>query len=255
MWRPDGWNTTLRLGIITPDVDLNPESEIRAMAPTNVGLHAARARFAVEAHPTVTMPLSAVRAFAAPPNVDEAVEQLAAAPLDTIAFAFTSTTYLLGARGDEAMLRRLRERARGVPVVATVTAAVQALHALGAQRPCLIHPPWFDSEMDHLAQTYYRDAGFRVSGSSILRTAHEWATVSREEIHRWVLAHTPDAADAVLIDGNGFRRAVGTIEQLETTLHRPVLTANQALLWAALRSADTAVSAVTGYGRLFTTNH
>lgn len=117
MWRPDGWNTTLRLGIITPDVDLNPESEIRAMAPTDIGLHAARARFAVEAHPTVTMPLSAVRAFAAPPNVDEAVEQLAAAPLDTIAFAFTSTTYLLGARGDEAMLRRLRERACAPPTL------------------------------------------------------------------------------------------------------------------------------------------
>ncbi len=108
--------------------------------------------------------------------------------------------------------------------------------------------------MDRLAQTYYRDAGFHVSGSSVLHTAHEWATVSRAEIHRWVLANTPDAANAVLIDGNGFRRAVGTIERLESTLHRPVLTANQVLLWAALRSADTPVSAVTGYGRLFTTD-
>ncbi len=141
MWRPDGWDTTRRLGILTPDIGLKPESEIRAMAPADIGLHAARARFAVEAHPTVTMPLSAVRAFAAPPDVDEGVEQLAAAPLDTIAFAFTSTTYLLGAQGDEAMLQRLRERAHGVPVVATVTAAVRALRALGAQRLCLIHPP------------------------------------------------------------------------------------------------------------------
>ncbi|MEU7042005.1 maleate cis-trans isomerase [Streptomyces varsoviensis] len=262
MWRPDGWNTVLRLGIVTPDVDLNPESEIRAMAPAGIGVHAARARFAVEAHPTVAMPLPAVRAFAAPPHADDAVEQLARAPLDAIAFAFTSTTYLLGAQDDAAMLRRLRERARGTPVVATVTAAVQALHALGARRPCLVHPPWFCGEMDRLAETYYRDAGFRVTGSSVLRTTREWAAVTHEEIYRWVLDHTPDTADAVLIDGNGFRRAVGTIERLEAAVERPVLTANQVLLWAAMRAAaagtapagNSVVPAVTGYGRLFTTD-
>jgi maleate isomerase len=53
----------------------------------------------------------------------------------------------------------------------------------------------------------------------------------------------------VFVGGNGFR-AVGTIDALESTLGRPVLTANQVLLWAALR-ATRAPTAIDGYGRLF----
>ena len=60
----------------------------------------------------------------------------------------------------------------------------------------------------------------------------------------------PAAAEAVVIGGNGFR-AVGTIAALERQLERPVLTANQALLWAALRAAGASTAAVSGYGRIF----
>ncbi len=53
-----------------------------------------------------------------------------------------------------------------------------------------------------------------------------------------------------MIGGNGFR-AVGAIAVLEEDLGRPVVTANQALLWAALRAADADPSSVSDYGRLF----
>jgi maleate isomerase len=38
-----------------------------------------------------------VRPFADPPHVDDAVTLLAAAPVQTIAFGFTSSAYVLGA--------------------------------------------------------------------------------------------------------------------------------------------------------------
>ncbi|MFG2996899.1 hypothetical protein [Streptomyces sp. NPDC048340] len=41
------------------------------------------------------------------------------------------------------------------------------------------------------------------------------------------------------------------IEALETALGRPVFTANQVLLWAALNAAGTHTGDITGYGRLF----
>jgi maleate isomerase len=56
----------------------------------------------------------------------------------------------------------------------------------------------------------------------------------------------------VVIGGNGFR-AVGAIEAMEADLGRPVLSANQVLLWAALGAAGADPGRVTGYGRLFTT--
>jgi maleate cis-trans isomerase len=57
-----------------------------------------------------------------------------------------------------------------------------------------------------------------------------------------------DAAAAV-IGGGGFR-AIGAIAAIETPLGRPVLSANQAAFWLALRVSgidDT----LNGYGRLF----
>ena len=70
------------------------------------------------------------------------------------------------------------------------------------------------------------------------------------DLHAWVSEHVPTDAEAIVIGGNGFR-AVGVIAVLEEDLGRPVVTANQALLWAALRAADADSSSVSDYGRLF----
>jgi maleate isomerase len=53
----------------------------------------------------------------------------------------------------------------------------------------------------------------------------------------------------VLIAGNGLR-AVGVIQALEEHLRRPVVTANQATFWAALKTVGGAPP-VTQFGRLF----
>jgi maleate isomerase len=53
-----------------------------------------------------------------------------------------------------------------------------------------------------------------------------------------------------VIGGNGFR-AIGAIAAVEEDLGCPVVTANHALLWAALRAADAGAGSVSDYGRLF----
>ena len=68
--------------------------------------------------------------------------------------------------------------------------------------------------------------------------------------HGWVAEHAPPEADAIVIAGNGFR-AVGAIAALEEDLGRPAVTANQALLWGALRAAGADPGSISGYGRLF----
>ena len=80
--------------------------------------------------------------------------------------------------------------------------------------------------------------------------ASDQAKITPAGLHAWVTEHTPPDADAVAIGGNGFR-AVGAIHALEQDLDRPVVTANQALMWAALSAAGTDSSSITGYGRLF----
>lgn len=253
MWQPDGWDVRVRLGVLTPHADVGPESELRAMAPADVGLHAARVPFAAMGpggSMGLTVPLAPVRAFAEPPHVDDAAELLAAAPVAAIAYAFTSSAYVIGARGEAYMLERLTERAGGLPVVATCAAVVGALRALGVSRLALVDPPWFDATLSELGRGYYEEAGFELPYAAPCGLPSGQALIRPEALYGWVLEQVPDAAEAVVVGGNGFR-AVGVIEALEAELERPVLTANQVLLWAALRAAGEPAGGVRGYGRLF----
>jgi hypothetical protein len=39
-WPRDGWDAATRIGVLTPHADVGPESELQAMAPVDVALHA-----------------------------------------------------------------------------------------------------------------------------------------------------------------------------------------------------------------------
>lgn len=41
-WEPDGVGSLARIGVLTPDDDPVPESEMRAMAPEGISIHASR---------------------------------------------------------------------------------------------------------------------------------------------------------------------------------------------------------------------
>jgi maleate isomerase len=253
MWQPDGWDAKVRIGVLTPHADVGPESELQAMAPPDVAIHAARVPFGamgLGGAMDPTIPLAPVRAFAEPPHIDDATEQLAAAPVGAIAFGFTSSAYVTGAEGEAAMIARLVERAHGIAVVAPCAAAVAALRLLKSRRVALVAPPWFDAELNALGRAYYEGAGFEVVSAASCGLPSDQRAITPDALHVWVLDHAPDLADAIVIGGNGFR-AVGVIAALEEALGRPVLTANQVLLWAALRAADADPSAVTRYGRVF----
>ena len=197
-----------------------------------------------------TIPLAPVRAFTDPPHVDDAAELLAAAPIHAIAFGFTSSAYVISAEAEAAMIARLEQRTRGIPVVAPCAATRNALQVLGCRRVALINPPWLDVELNELGRRYYAAAGLEIVYSAPCELPSDQKAITPEQLHAWAVSHAPASAEALVIGGNGFR-AVGVISALEADLQRPVLTANQVLFWAALGAAGADIRAVTGYGRLF----
>jgi maleate isomerase len=252
-WQRDGWDARTRIGVLVPHGDVGPESELQAMAPAGVVIHAARVPFGAMApggSMDPTIPLAPVRAFSEPPHLDDAAELLAAAPIHAIAYGFTSSAYVIGSDGEAAMIARLERRTRGIPVVAPCAASLAALVALGASRIALMTPPWFDEELTGLGRRYYEDAGHEVVLAEACGLPSDQTAIRPEDQLAWALANVPDAADVLVIGGNGFR-AVGAIEALEAGLGRPVVTANQVLLRAALTAAGADPAQVTGYGRLF----
>ncbi len=252
MWRPDGAGTRARIGVLTPHLDPVPETEFNALAPPGVSIHAARVPLGMVGPDGRIVPRvgpEVARAFAEPPQVDAAAASLAALKPGAVVYAFTSSSYILGAEADAELARRLSQAAEGAPVVVQTAALAAALRALGVGRIALIHPPWFTPEVDAQGAAYFRAQGFQVVAHGPARLRSDYGDIAPQQIHDWARAQVPDGAEAVVIGGGGFR-AVGAVEALEATLGRPVLSANQAAFWLALRRAGIA-DAVAGYGRIF----
>jgi hypothetical protein len=107
---------------------LRSRARIRAvgMAPPGVSIHASRVPYNHDA-----------RSFAESPNVDTATERLVGLAPHVIVYAYTGSSYVLGAEADDALRVRLEKRARGIPVVLTTSAASEALGLLRVHRLAL----------------------------------------------------------------------------------------------------------------------
>jgi len=247
-WQPDGLGYRARIGLLTPNDDAVPESEFWTMAPEGVSIHVGRVL------------LVDARTFSDPPHPDDATALLAALPMQAIVFAFTTTSYILGADGEQALKARLEKLSNGIAVLFPCRAAVAAFHALGVRRVALIHPPWFADDEQQLGVAYFQNQGFdvvyanqmRLRGLSVAKPTdplRKFTELYPAELYAFARTQVPATAEAVLFAGNGFR-AIGMIAALEEDLDRPVLTANQVAFWYALRHAGVHAP-VNGYGRVF----
>ena len=252
MWRPDGTACRARIGVLTPHLDPVPESEFQALAPGGVSIHAARVPLGMVGPDGRIMPrvnADTARAFSQSPALDDAARLLSAVHPKAVVYAFTSSSYILGVEADAKLRGRLEKCIGGIPVVIQAMALIAALRALAVRRIALIHPPWFSPELDALGATYFRGCGFDIVHNAPAELRSEFGEIEPEKIFHWVTAHVPQTAEAVVIGGSGFR-AIGAIEALEGALGRPVVSANQAAFWHALRTAGVE-KGVSRYGRIF----
>ena len=177
----------------------------------------------------------------------EAAREMGRAGVDIVVFGGVPLNLSLGYDGLAETLRRTEDEI-GVPVTSSVTAQVNALRAVGAERPALLHPfaepGGFDTS--YVAHYGFAPAGVRGAG----RTVAELATMPEAEIGRLAEALCRDCpgADALYIPAPHWA-VIGLIERLERTLGIPVVTAIQAIVWEALRRSGVN-DRIEGYGRL-----
>jgi maleate isomerase len=226
----------LRVGVVTPHAAPGPEVELPELAAGRLTVVLARVRPA-GADAAWAPPTSAagLRALADPSTVDHAAAEFRSGSVDVVAYASTTSGYALGHEGEAALVAGL-SRSCGVPAVGSGPAAVAALRACGAGRVALVHPPWFDTEIDELGARYFRDQGFAVTLHKARELPDDPARIRPGPVADWVARHVDADADAVFLAGNGFR-AAAAIGELERRTGRPVLTANQVLLRAVLARA------------------
>jgi maleate isomerase len=251
--RPRGVDVTDRMvsvGLLTPHAAVGPEAEFPEMAPGRVATRIVRISEPGATPPDTEPPTSpsGLRALTAPGAVDEAAIAFPPGSVEVVAYASTTSAYAIGYGAESDMVGRLAGRL-GLPVVATCLSAVRAMRVVNVERVALVHPPWFDDELNELGAAYFRSQGFTVVASELADLPNDPGGIESGAVIEWVSQNLSDAADVVFIGGNGFR-AAGAVEALEARVGRPVLESNQVLLWSVLIEAGSTVE-IRGYGSLF----
>ena len=216
-------NSQARIGLIIPSSNRLTEPQFNAYAPPGVGIHVTRVR--------MTGP------WRKPPSeLKEFLCEAAAALADTkpgvIVFHCTANSMENGLAG-EAFLLETIQKASGCPTMTTAQAITAALSQLGIKKLVLISP-YVKQTNEHEIE-YLRQAGFKVLHDFGLGLENDgYVAVTPEQWIQVVKENTRPGADGYLLSCTN-TRTIEVINDLEKQLNRPVITSNQATLWACLK--------------------
>ncbi len=231
-----GWRA--RIGLLIPSSNTTMEPEFYKMASEGVSVHTARMKLKeVTAKALVEMEEYA----------ENAANLLRDAKVDVIVYGCTTGSLVKGVGYDLKLSAKLEE-ACGRPVVTAATAVVDALKKLKAKKVCVATP--YIDELNEKEKAFLEGSGFQVlkiRGLG-LRDNTEIGKLPPTTAYRLAKeVFTPDA-DCIFISCTNFR-TIEIIQTLEEDLGKPVVTSNQASMWAALKKLGISFH-IKGYGRL-----
>lgn len=227
-----------RIGLIIPSSNRLTEPQFQRYAPPGVGIHVTRLRMTGKWH----RPLAGLKEIIA-----EAAAALSDVNPGVIVFHCTASSMEEGIAGDAALVEVI-QKASGCPALTTGQAITEALKHLGATRLVLVSP-YIEKTNQHEVG-YLREAGFEVLHDHGLGLAgsDEYIAVTPASWREIVRKNRRPEADGYLLSCTN-TTMIEVIEELERELERPVVTSNQATLWACLRKLGWSQPAA-GLGQL-----
>jgi maleate cis-trans isomerase len=214
------------VGVVVP-FDFAQDRELWRWIPDHAQLHLTRTPF-------VPSPMTEgmARAISEEAPILQATRDVLLPEPGVVAYACASGSFVDGTEG-EARIRATMARAGAPRTVTTSGGLVDALASLGVRRVALV-TPYIDA-LNGLLLDYLRAHDVVTTAVSGLGLLGQIWRVSIEELVESVrLVDTPDA-DAVFISCTNLA-TYDLIRPLERELGKPVLTANQVTMWAALRA-------------------
>jgi maleate isomerase len=163
--------------------------------------------------------------------VEQGTRNLRSASPSVYVYGCTSGSFVNGLVGERRMADAMRA-AGGADAVTTSGALLQALMHLGVHRVATATP--YDPHVTARLVTFLREADVDVVGSAHLGLTGEIWKVPYETTMDLVRSADTDDADAIVVSCTNLA-TYDVIAQLEEELGKPVISANQATMWAALR--------------------
>jgi maleate cis-trans isomerase len=232
-----------RIGVMVPSTNTTFEADFQLVAPRDVTIHGQRLWLTNDAEGAAGMDRMNG-------EVETGARYLATAKVDVIAYGCTTGSFYRGPGWDAEMIGAI-ERAAGVPAVAAAPAVAEALRAFGAKRISVAtpYPDWNNQRL----RAYLEAVGFEVLNvEGEPRAARSGNQGINDQGPEDVLAFASRVcradADALLCSCTAWR-SVEVVSELERRTGKPVVTSNQASIWAAFRKLDLG-RAIAGFGRL-----
>lgn len=167
--------------------------------------------------------------------------------VDVCMWACASGSFVFGLEGARRQAQDLADTL-GVPSSSTSLAFLSACKALGLRRVAVAAT--YPEELSKAFRTFLESDGIEVVHMGCLGvwTGDDSALIEHDEVLRFARANDHAEAEAVLIPDTALH-TTGFLPELETTVGKTVLTANQVTMWEALRLADRLTPQI-GLGRL-----
>ncbi|MFH2109869.1 MAG: aspartate/glutamate racemase family protein [Candidatus Bathyarchaeota archaeon] len=220
-----------------PSSNITMEPEFYRMAPQGVSIHSARMRLTEFTHDALMKMMG---------DVQREAELLSSAHVDVIVYGCSTCSLVGGVDWEQILMDQIHFNT-GAKVVTVNQAVVEAIRALGCGVVGVVTP--YSNALNRLEKRYLEAHGLKVSSINGLGLydAYKIANAKDETILELGEQAARDAQ--VLLFSCTSLPVVHLIERMESQWGLPVVTSNQAGLWASLNGAG--LEAPKGYGRLF----
>jgi maleate isomerase len=232
------------VGLVAP-FDLALDRELWRWVPDDVSLLFARTPFVDE-----PVNLTMLTAVSDHEMLRDTTRQVLAVAPEVVAYACTSGSFIAGVQAEQ-QLREVMRQGGAPDAVTTSGGLLEALRAVKATRLALATP--YTPEVTRRLHVFLAEAGVDVVRSTDLGLSSRIWQLRYEQVADLILAADDERADAVFVSCTNVP-TYDIISPLERHLGKPVLTANQVTMWAALaRLGLTAVG--PGQQLLATSRH
>ena len=222
-------SVTPAVGVVVP-YDMAMDRELRAFTLDDLGREQLDLLFTRTRHEPLAVTVRQARAISRPKSIADCVRAVSAVTPSAYVYACTSGSFVRGLTGEGTLVRAM-SAAGGAPSFTTSGALLQAVRALGVSTIATA-TPYDDAITAQFAAFFAEDGVHLMSNSNLGLNGRIWE-VPPSRTYELVRQADSDQADAVLISCTNLP-TYEVLAQLEEDLGKPVISANQATVWAML---------------------
>jgi len=232
-----GWRA--KIGLLIPSLNTTMEPDFWELAPSGVSVHTARLKT------ERMLTIEALKEMEK--DTEGGAAQLADSEVHVIAYGCTSGSFIGGHEWNRQITEKMQNQT-GIPAITTTDAMIRALEEKSLKKISLV-TPYVQKTNEYLVK-YLNENGIEVLDLQTfdMLDGYGHAHIPTFQVYELTRkAHKPQA-DGVFLACTQLR-ALPVLDALEEDLGKPVISANQATMWLALKTIGFGGS-IHGYGGL-----